>query len=98
MMFMTYPDGTKELHDGGLMIRVHDGEVTAATLTLPRGAEPEPIHVALGSRQHIGYLWQKKTGQKWVAQLEGQEPFLTDSGEVWAPQATPTPAGHEVAS
>lgn len=86
MMFMTYPDGTQEIHDGGLMIRVKRGAVVAGSLTLTRGSDAYELDVKPGKDSHaVGYLWQKHMSRKWADQVKGRTPFLTESGEVWFP-------------
>lgn len=86
MMFMTYPDGTQEVHDGGLMIRVKRGAVVAGSLTLTHGGEAYGLDVKPGNDPRaIGYLWQKQASRKWSDQVKGRTSFLTESGEVWFP-------------
>lgn len=99
MMFMTYPDGTKELHDGGLMIRVQEGKVVAGALTLTHDAEPYEIQVEGGADPRaMDYRWQKQVGQKWVDQLNGTQALMTESGPVWWPATSVPDVIHAVAS
>lgn len=82
MMTMTYPDGTTELYDHGLRVQVQDGELVAATLTIPATAPPVALDADLGDARHIGYTWQKMVRRKWSRQLTGQDPILLDHGLV----------------
>ena len=88
MVFVTHPDGTKEVYDGGLMIRIRKGRVVAGTLTFSEGREPYKLNVKLGDAKSVGYTWVKRTNEKWVDQAAGKVPFVTDSGSVWFPQPT----------
>ena len=78
MMTMTYPDGTTELHDHGLRLRVQQGELVTATLTIPATAPPVALDTELGDAHHIGYTWQKMVRRKWSRQLTGQDPIRLD--------------------
>ena len=86
MIFVTYPDGTQEVHDSGLIIRVRRGRVVAGSLTFGSDDAPYALDVKLGDPKSVGYAWVKRTNQKWVDQVAGNRPFLTQSGPVWFPQ------------
>lgn len=52
-MMMTYPDGTRELYDAGLRVRVRDHQIVASDLTIqpqapwkPIGLEPTRVEIA----------------------------------------------------
>ncbi len=92
MMFMTYPDGTREIHDQGLVIRVSQGKVVKGELKLVAGEPPIKIDVEPGDPKGIGYLWQKRTQKKWIEQTQGLEPVLTESGSVWWPAVELAPS------
>ncbi len=94
MMVMTYPDGTQELHDGGLELQVQRGKIVSATLRLVPDQTPVPVAVELGDRQHIGYVWQKRVRQKWAEQMAGLKPLLTEnSGAFWVTWSPECEAG-----
>lgn len=91
--FVTYPDGTREMHDAGLTIRVKDGVLDAATLTLRPNAPAVALDTALGDAQSVGYVWQRRVQKKWAAQAAGQTPLMTDAGPVWWPDPVTEAAG-----
>ena len=85
MMYMMYPDGTRELHDSGLIVSVRRGVVMQATLALLDHELPLRLDVDPGDARQGGYLGQKHTHAKWVAQLSGKQPIPTVSDPAWRP-------------
>ncbi len=87
MVFVTYPDGTQEVHDSGLTIRVRRERVVSSSLHISPDQEAYALNVSLGDPKSVGYTWVRQTHRKWVDQMAGKVPFLTESGAVWYPNA-----------
>lgn len=85
MVFTTYPDGTQELCDHGLRVRVQRGRVQSATLTFGADQAPVKLNTDLGDPKHVGYQWQKRMLEKWGAQAAGTQPIIVDSGSFYWP-------------
>ena len=98
MVFVTYPDGTQEVHDSGLIIRVRRGRVVAGSLAISPDQAAYPLNVKPGDSKSVGHTWVRQTNQKWADQVAGREPFLTNSGWVWFPNAAARDARESQAS
>lgn len=90
MIITTYPDGTRELSDHGLTIRVDGHQLTAASLTLTEDGPTLPLDVTMGDAQSVGYVWQKQVHRKWSRQLNGDDPILL-AKPWWPDLAIPDP-------
>ncbi|WP_020375100.1 hypothetical protein [Sulfobacillus thermosulfidooxidans] len=71
MMIMTYPDGSQSWHDGGLVVRVHEGQLQSATLQVAAHQAPLILDIEVGDKKSFGYWARCQTREKWEAQLSG---------------------------